>query len=196
MGRGRSTVIVGDSRQMPPTLAGARSRHPDEIREQVAAAIRDRGHDVVVGHGLSEFTVDIAVRRPGAAQWQVAIILDGPDWAHRSTVADRDAAPLHLSRQMSWPVLLRFWLPAWLRDPEAFLREVDDAVTRARAAAEPPPTASGPAVRPDDPAPPAPPRPRSRARSKATTTAAEVVTAPAEVAGRAPAKRPRKKAPG
>jgi hypothetical protein len=112
-------------------LAMARSRRSDEVRAQVAAAIRDRGHDVAVGHGLSDFTVDIAVRRPGAVLWQVAVILDGPDWARRSTVADRDGAPLHLSRHMRWSQLLRFWLPAWLRDREEFLRDVDEAVRRA-----------------------------------------------------------------
>jgi hypothetical protein len=118
------TGVLGD-------LVAARCRRSDEVRAQVAAAIRDRGHDVEVGHGLSDFTVDIAVRRPGALQWQVAVILDGPEWARRSTVADRDGAPRHLSRHMSWPGLLRFWLPGWLRDKDSFLREVDDAVRRA-----------------------------------------------------------------
>jgi Protein of unknown function (DUF4011)/AAA domain len=113
-------------------LAGpAASRRPDEVRTAVAEAIRDRGLDVVVGHGLSEFTVDIAVRRPGSPRWQVAIILDGPQWAARPTVADRDSAPRLLQEAMQWPVLLRFYLPGWLRDRESFLRDVDEAVSRA-----------------------------------------------------------------
>jgi hypothetical protein len=112
-------------------LAVTRTRRIDEVRDQVAAAIRDRGLDVTVAHGLSEFTVDIAVRRPGAARWQVAIVLDGPDWSRRPTVADRDSAPRLLCRSMQWPQLLRFWLPAWIRDRAAFLDEVEEALRRA-----------------------------------------------------------------
>jgi hypothetical protein len=186
-------------------LAAARRRGPDELRSQVAAAIRDRGHDVAVGHGLSEFTVDIAVRQPGAAQWQVAIILDGPDWARRSTVADRDGAPLHLRRTMGWPELLRFWLPAWLRDREAFLQQVDEAVARASAVAAAqvtaPPTPPPPSPAPTraeaeaetetaEPGSAGPPKPRARPRAKAQRAASSTEPAPAAPA---PAKRSRRK---
>jgi hypothetical protein len=142
------------------------------------------------------------------AEWQVAIILDGPDWARRSTVADRDGAPRHLHRHMGWPELLRFWLPAWLRDREAFLREVDAAVERATAAAASeaalrPAQIVGPVepdpetVRTTEPAPTAAPgssvapKPRARPRAKAQPAAAspEATTEPTA----APAKRARRK---
>ncbi|SNS94655.1 AAA domain-containing protein [Asanoa hainanensis] len=122
-------------------LSSTRRQRRDRIREEVAAAIRTRGHEVITGHGLSDFTVDIAVRVPGAPRWQVAVILDGPQWSARPTVADRDSAPAYLRGIMGWPELVRFWLPAWVRDRAAILDRVDAAVERAvgaqaRAAAE------------------------------------------------------------
>ncbi|MCG5441500.1 DUF4011 domain-containing protein [Micromonospora sp. NIE79] len=125
-------------------LATDRTERRSRIREEVAAALRDRGHEVRTSHGLSDFTVDIAVRRPGAPLWQVAVMLDGPDWSARPTVADRDSAPALLGSIMGWSEVVRFWLPAWIHDRSALLDRVDEAVTQAEAlaAAEPEPETS------------------------------------------------------
>ncbi|WCN79211.1 DUF4011 domain-containing protein [Micromonospora sp. LH3U1] len=114
-------------------LATDRTERRSRIREEVAAALRDRGHEVRTSHGLSDFTVDIAVREPGSPRWQVAVMLDGPDWSARPTVADRDSAPTLLRSIMGWPEVVRFWLPAWIHDRSALLGRVDEAVTRAKA---------------------------------------------------------------
>ncbi|MFG1893470.1 DUF4011 domain-containing protein [Micromonospora zamorensis] len=122
-------------------LATDRTERRSRIRDEVAAALRDRGHEVRTSHGLSDFTVDIAVRRRGSPLWQVAVMLDGPDWSARPTVADRDSAPTLLRSIMGWPEVVRFWLPAWIHDRSALLDRVDEAVTRAAAprTAEPEP---------------------------------------------------------
>ncbi|PGH44963.1 hypothetical protein COO58_11395 [Micromonospora sp. WMMA1996] len=112
-------------------LATDRAERRNRIRDEVAAALRDRGHEVRTAHGLSDFTVDIAVRRPGSPRWQVAVMLDGPDWSARPTVADRDSAPALLRQIMGWSDVVRFWLPAWLRDRATLLDRVDEAVSRA-----------------------------------------------------------------
>ncbi|MFI6256002.1 DUF4011 domain-containing protein [Micromonospora zamorensis] len=140
-------------------LATDRTERRSRIRDEVAAALRDRGHEVRTSHGLSDFTVDIAVRRPGSPLWQVAVMLDGPDWSARPTVADRDSAPTLLRSIMGWPEVVRFWLPAWIHDRSALLDRVDEAVTRAAA-----PTTAEP--EPESPAAVAPeavelPQPRS-----------------------------------
>ncbi|MEU2169577.1 DUF4011 domain-containing protein [Micromonospora chersina] len=120
-------------------LATDRTERRSRIRDEVAAALRDRGHEVRTSHGLSDFTVDLAVRRPGSARWQVAVMLDGPDWSARPTVADRDLAPALLRAIMGWPEVVRFWLPAWIHDRSALLDRVDDAVARADAPEPPAP---------------------------------------------------------
>ncbi len=117
-------------------LATDRTERRSRIRDEVAAALRECGYEVRISHGLSDFTVDIAVRRPGVARWQVAVMLDGPEWSGRPTVADRDSAPGLLRSIMEWPEAVRFWLPAWIHDRSALLQRVDEAIAQASAAEE------------------------------------------------------------
>ena len=117
-------------------LASPRQDRRDRIRDEVAAAIKERGHEVITGYGLSDFTVDIAVRAPESQRWQVAVMLDSPAWSIRPTVADRDCAASLLRNVMGWPQVLRFWLPAWIRDRSAVLDAVDTAVTAVSASEE------------------------------------------------------------
>ncbi|MEV1157472.1 hypothetical protein AB0J27_18955 [Micromonospora chokoriensis] len=129
-------------------LATDRTERRSRIRDEVTAALRDRGHEVRTSHGLSDFTVDIAVRSPGSPRWQVAVMLDGPDWSARPTVADRDSAPALLCSIMGWPEVVRFWLPAWIHDRSAMLDRVDEAVIRAEALATVEPETESSAVAP------------------------------------------------
>ncbi|WP_319463135.1 DUF4011 domain-containing protein [Micromonospora sp. RTP1Z1] len=126
-------------------LATDRAERRSRVRDEVAAAVRARGHEVRTSHGLSDFTVDIAVRAPGAPRWQVAVMLDGPEWSGRPTVADRDSAPSLLRSIMGWPAMVRFWLPSWIRDRAAILDQIDAAVTAANAPEEEPECAEPPA---------------------------------------------------
>ncbi|GAA1799530.1 DUF4011 domain-containing protein [Planosporangium flavigriseum] len=106
----------------------------DLIRDEVAEAIRARGYEVRTGYGLSDFAVDLAVRAAGSDRWQVAVMLDSPQWSARPTVADRDGAPALLRTVMGWPRVVRFWLPSWINDRAGVLAKLDAAVSRAVAA--------------------------------------------------------------
>jgi hypothetical protein len=117
-------------------VAPGRSSGHDGVREEVAEALRARGYEVRTGHGLSDFAVDLAVRVPGSDRWQVAVMLDSPQWSARPTVADRDGAPTLLRTIMGWPEVVRFWLPSWIHDSVALLEKIQSAVARAVASAE------------------------------------------------------------
>ncbi|GAB3358865.1 DUF4011 domain-containing protein [Modestobacter lapidis] len=114
---------------------------PDRHREEVAAALRDRGLAVRTDVGLSEFTIDLAVARPSAPDAPVmAVLLDGPAWARRRTVGDRDGLPVEvLGGMLRWPAVQRVWLPEWLADREAVLDRLVAAVEAAAPAAPPAP---------------------------------------------------------
>jgi len=94
--------------------------------------LRKRGYDVTLNFGLSEFVIDLVVRDPSSPRWQVAILLDGPRWAERSTVSDRDLTPRLLEQLLHWGSSLRIWLPEWIDTPEKVLDRVDAAVVAAR----------------------------------------------------------------
>jgi hypothetical protein len=98
----------------------------DRHRESIAAALRDRGLLVRTDVGLSEFRVDLSISRPGDPETPVmAVLLDGPAWAKRRTVGDRDGLPVEvLGGMLRWPSVQRVWLPSWLADPAAVADEL------------------------------------------------------------------------
>ena len=50
----------------------------------------------------------------------MAVLLDGPAWARRRTVGDRDGLPVEvLGEMLRWPSVERVWLPSWLADSAA-----------------------------------------------------------------------------
>ncbi|WP_139194783.1 DUF4011 domain-containing protein [Arthrobacter sp. UCD-GKA] len=107
----------------------ARDRH----REQVAAALRARGHRVETNVGLSDFRIDATValsERPDEPL--MAILLDGEPWAARKTVGDRDGLPQEILRNLlGWESVVRIWLPAWHQDPESVLASIDAELAKA-----------------------------------------------------------------
>jgi REase_MTES_1575 len=176
---------------------------PDRHREEIAAALRDRGLSVRTDVGLSEFRVDLSVARGGTPDQPVlAVLLDGPAWARRRTVGDRDGLPVEvLSGMLGWPAVERVWLPTWLRDREAVLDRLVAAVgavpIAAPAPAPPAPVVQGPAVPagegavPPVPAPAEPPASEVRAIVPLRAAAPAVVETvlppePGQVAGSAP----------
>ncbi|GAA3709708.1 DUF4011 domain-containing protein [Gordonia hankookensis] len=103
----------------------------DPVQDAISAALQDRGYEVELNYGLSDFVLDIVVREAGSEHWQVALMLDGPRWAERPTVADRDLTPQLLEPMMHWGAALRVWLPEWIDAPTAVLERIDAAVIAA-----------------------------------------------------------------
>ncbi|RBY84421.1 DUF4011 domain-containing protein [Blastococcus sp. TF02A-26] len=142
----------------------------DRHREEIADALRGRGLEVRTDVGLSEFRIDLSVSAPEAPDTPVmAVLLDGPAWARRGTVGDRDGLPVEvLGGMLRWPAVERVWLPSWLRDREAVLdhlvaatRSVAPAAPASPAPASPAPAAQ-PATAAPDPEPSVPQVPRVR----------------------------------
>ena len=105
----------------------------DRHREAIAAALRERGLVVRTDVGLSEFRVDLSVTRPVDPETPVmAVLLDGPAWARRGTVGDRDGLPVEvLGEMLRWPVVERVWLPSWLASASSVVDRLVAAVDAA-----------------------------------------------------------------
>ena len=104
----------------------------DRHRDEVATALRAAGVAVSTDVGMSEFKVDLVLADPAAPDVPVvAVLLDGPGWAARLTVRDRDGLPVEvLEGLLGWPAVRRVWLPNWLADPEGVVERLA-AVVRA-----------------------------------------------------------------
>ncbi len=148
-------------------------RVPDAHRDAVAAALRAAGLVVRTEVGLSDFRVDLAVAAQEGGPW-VAVLLDGPGWAARATVSDRESLPTAvLGGAMGWPCVERVWLPSWLAEHDRVVARIVDAAravgagVESVAAGEAGPDGSAAAPRsPHDehapaPTPPPPPPPHS-----------------------------------
>jgi hypothetical protein len=105
----------------------------DRHRDSIAAALRERGLVVRTDVGLSEFRVDLSVSRSVDPETPVmAVLLDGPGWARRGTVGDRDGLPVEvLGEMLRWPVVERVWLPSWLSSAETVVERLVAAVDAA-----------------------------------------------------------------
>jgi len=102
----------------------------DLHRERIADALRARGLVVESNVGLSSFKIDLSVSHASQPERRlVAILLDGPGYAERRTVQDRDALPASvLQKMMAWPKVFRIWLPEWLLEEARVVDEVCAAV--------------------------------------------------------------------
>lgn len=131
---------------------GRRQPVIDRHRDDIAAALRAEGLAVTADLGLSDFRVDLVLADPGEPDRQlVAVLLDGQGWCARRTVADRDALPVDVLRDMMrWPAVERVWLPEWLRRREHVVAQlkaaVDDARQRSLSGEPPPKPAPQPVV--------------------------------------------------
>lgn len=95
--------------------------------DDVASTLRRAGLEVTENLGMSGFKVDLAVREQDARRW-VAVLLDGPGWARRTTASDRDVLPNSiLTGNMGWPKVERVWLPGWIRDRDAVVERIVSA---------------------------------------------------------------------
>src|SRR4051794_7839507 len=105
----------------------------DRHREEIAAALRGRGLVVRTDVGLSDFRIDLSVAHASDPDTPVmAVLLDGPAWARRRTVGDRDGLPVEvLGGMLRWPVVERVWLPSWLADSAAVVDTLVSAVESA-----------------------------------------------------------------
>ena len=122
-------MAAGRTQGLAADRATLLDRHVSAIAEEL------RGRDLIVTTdvGLSDFRLDLSVALPAAPDRPVmAVLCDGPKWAGRGTVGDRDGLPASvLTSLMRWPAVERVWLPAWLADSSG---AVDRLVRAAREA--------------------------------------------------------------
>lgn len=107
------------------------ARIKNSVRDDVARRLRDHGFEVTTEYGLSEFTVDLAVRHSGETRWECAVLLDGERWAAMPTVADREMTPGLLGNMMRWGSVVRVWLPEWHGQPDQVINKVISSVQSA-----------------------------------------------------------------
>ncbi|MGN6482630.1 AAA domain-containing protein, partial [Luteibacter sp.] len=101
----------------------ARVAGNDSIRDQLAKALRNRGHIVSENVGRSQFRCDLAIAEPSGQGYALAILLDAPDAPVVDTV-ERYVFRPGVLRQFGWHVLD---IPGkdWIDDQEAVIARIE-----------------------------------------------------------------------
>ncbi|WP_242182791.1 WGR domain-containing protein [Sphingomonas sp. CARO-RG-8B-R24-01] len=104
----------------------ARAAPADALRDAIAGALRERGHQIHADVGSASFRCDLAILTSRGDGYALGILLDARDAA---TVADRYVFQPTILRAFGWKVID---VPAqsWLRDPGAVIAQIEAALYR------------------------------------------------------------------
>ena len=118
----RAQAVLG-ALNLGAQQAFARPVANDNIRDAIAAALRERGHQVHVNVGRSQFRCDMAIVAASCDRYTLAILLDAPA-AVTSDALERYVFRPGILRSFGWQVLD---IPSkdWLDQPEAVLDRID-----------------------------------------------------------------------
>ena len=127
------------AQQLSSTAAGASSGSmgapvSDRHRDEIAAALRERGMVLSTDVGMSDFRLDLMLAdSEDPTRPILPVLLDGEAWRQRRTVSDRDVLPVEvLVDVMGWPSVARIWWPMWLLNREAAIAQVLEAFDQAQ----------------------------------------------------------------
>lgn len=105
---------------------------PVPLHEHVAAALDKAGYECFRLLGVSADRIDLAVADPETGVPAIAIEFDGPAYAQRPSVRDRDRLRPEQLERLGWHHLL-LWSQDWYRDPGEAARhlceQIADALT-------------------------------------------------------------------
>ena len=101
------------------------------FEEAVEQALIGRGHRVARQIGVSGYRIDLAILSEDGNAFDIGIECDG--WRYHSAPAarDRDWLRQQVLEGLGWRIH-RVWSPAWVRNPEAELARIEEALQASR----------------------------------------------------------------
>jgi len=117
------------------TISQYSSDHQSEsdaiIAGQIAKALQQRGYEVQMNVGRSQFRVDVAIAdKKNAGAYSLGILLDGEKYRDTQTIRDREVVQPSVLEALSWRVM-RVWTVDWLTNPDRVLDRIEKAYASA-----------------------------------------------------------------
>ena len=98
------------------------------ISEQIANALRARGHNVNTNVGRSNFKVDVAIAdSPASGNYSMGILLDGEVYHNTQTTRDREIVQPTVLNMLGWKIM-RVWSVDWINNPERVIARIENAL--------------------------------------------------------------------
>lgn len=114
--------------QTLPSLPVNTVREADSVvANQLGEALRERGFDVQLCVGRSQFKVDLAiVDKDNPETYSLGILLDGEEYRQTQTTRDREIVQPSVLESLSWRVV-RVWSVDWYNNPERVIERIISA---------------------------------------------------------------------
>ena len=107
------------------------------FEEAVRRALEARGHQVDSQVGVSGYRIDLGIRSPDGATYDLGVECDGYTYHATPAARDRDWLRQQVLEGLGW-CIHRVWSTAWVRNPEAEIARIEEALDRCRARADAP----------------------------------------------------------
>jgi len=116
-----------ENQTLPQLSSNAQSTSDTVIAEQIGKALQQRGYEVQLGVGRSQFKVDVAlVDKENPSSYALGILLDGEEYKHTQTARDREIVQPSVLESLSWNIM-RVWTVDWHNNPERVLDRIEKA---------------------------------------------------------------------
>src|SRR5581483_9893117 len=104
------------------SLAPAAAR--DAVTEQLAAALRSRGHQIDSQVGQSRFRCDLAVRDPNSQAYALGLLVDTETHYGNSDLVDRYLTQPAILRAFGWQIM-HVLTKDWFHEPDAVIERIE-----------------------------------------------------------------------
>ena len=120
-----------------PASSAPRGEPDSPLEQEIAQALRERGHQVHAQVGSAGFAIDLAIVDPAApGRYLLGIECDGATYHSSPTARDRDRLRDEVLRRLGWRIA-RIWSTDWYRRKNAVLVRLDKEIAAARTPAVP-----------------------------------------------------------
>jgi hypothetical protein len=102
----------------------------DVVVEQLATRLHDRGYEVDIDVGQSDFRCDLAVRVPGECHYRLGILVDTDNYYRTADIVERDVLRPRLLRAFGWNIALLL-TKNWFEDADAALKSLEQQIEAA-----------------------------------------------------------------
>lgn len=98
--------------------------YEDNIAENIAKKLREKGLSVNTKIGRSSFKIDLAVVDPSNPdKYILGIVIDGKDYYRLPTIRDREITVPNVLSSLGWNIK-RVWIIDWLEDPDSVTENI------------------------------------------------------------------------
>lgn len=107
------------------------------IAEQIAKALRERGHMANTNIGRSNFKVDVAIgNSESEGIYSLGILLDGKGYHSTQTTRDREIVQPSVLKMLDWKIM-RVWSVDWMNNPERVISRIEKRLSEKACNPEP-----------------------------------------------------------